>query len=128
MGSPISRTIAVFYLQFFEEIHIKQWLESKEIIYFKRYVDDILIIFDQNKTDGKTIMNKNNTDKHLEFKLSEEENTTINYLDLSMHRNTNNIYRGIYKKTTHTLMSLYNSSKHPLKKSLHHLIFIKTEC
>ena len=65
MGSPISSTIAVFYLQFFEEIHIKQWLESKEIIYYKRYVDDILIIFDQNKTDGKTIMNKNNTDKHL---------------------------------------------------------------
>jgi hypothetical protein len=51
-------------------------------------------------------MNKNNTDKHLEFKLSEEENTTINYLDLSMHRNTNNINRGIYRKTTHTLMSI----------------------
>jgi hypothetical protein len=97
-------------------------------MYYKRYVDDILI-FDQNKTDGKTIMNKNNTDKHLEFKLSEEENTTINYLDLSMHRNTNNVNRGIYRKTTHTLMLIYNSSKHPLKKkNLQLLIFIKTEC
>jgi len=50
-------TIADTYLQFFEEIYIKQWLESIEIIYYKRYVDDILIIFDRNKTDGKTIMN-----------------------------------------------------------------------
>jgi hypothetical protein len=54
-------------------MYIKQWLESKEIIYYIIYVDDILIIFEQNKTDGKTIMNHiNNIDKHLEFKLLEE--------------------------------------------------------
>ena len=41
-------------------------------------VDDILIIFDQKKTDEKTILNHmNNIDKHLEFKLSEEENNII---------------------------------------------------
>jgi hypothetical protein len=73
MGLPISSTIAEIYHHFFEEIYIKQWLESKEIIYYIIYVDDILIIFDQNKTNGKTIMNHiNNIDKHLEFKLSEE--------------------------------------------------------
>jgi len=49
-------------------MYIKQWLESKEVIYYKRYVDDILTIFDQNKTDEKTIMNHMyDTDKHLEF-------------------------------------------------------------
>jgi hypothetical protein len=41
--------------------------------YYNKYVDDILIIFHHNKTDGKTILNHmNNIDKHLEFKLSEE--------------------------------------------------------
>jgi hypothetical protein len=54
MGSPISNTIAKIYLQFLEEMHIKHWLENKEIIYYKRYVDDILIIFDQNKTNEET--------------------------------------------------------------------------
>jgi hypothetical protein len=79
MGSPISSTIAEIYLQFPEEIFIKQWLDSNEIIYYKRYVDGILIIFDQSKTDGKTIMNHmNSIDKHLQFKLSEEENNNIN--------------------------------------------------
>ena len=68
MGSPISSTIAEIYLQFLEKIYIKQWLESKEIIHHKRYVDDILIIFDQNKTNEETIINHmNNIDKHLEF-------------------------------------------------------------
>jgi len=97
-------------------------LESKEIIYNKRYVDNILIIFDQNKTDGKTIMNHmNNTDKHLEFKLSEEENNTINYLYLSIHRNTNSNDTGIYRKPTHTdvTMQLNTSSN----TNLQHLIF-----
>jgi dihydrofolate reductase len=36
----------------------------------QKYIDDILIIFDQNKRDGKTFLNHmNNIDKHLEFKL-----------------------------------------------------------
>ena len=61
MGSPIWSTMANIYLQCFEEVYIKQLLESREIIYYKRYVDDILIMFDQ-KADGKT--NMNNIGKH----------------------------------------------------------------
>jgi len=115
MGSPISSTIAEIYLQFLEEIYIKQWLESKEVIYIKRYADDILIIFDQNKTDEKTIMNYiNNTDKHLEFKLSDEENNTTNYLALSIHRNTKSSDLGNYRKPTHTDVTIQLSSNHPL--------------
>ena len=78
MESPLSSTVAEIYLQFLEEMSVKQWLESKEIIYYKRYVDDILIIFDQNKVTERITNHMNNIDKHLEFKLSEEENYTIN--------------------------------------------------
>jgi hypothetical protein len=93
-------TIAEIYLQFLEEMHIKHWLENKEIIYNKRYVDDIIIIFDQNKTNEQSILNHiNNIDKYLQFKLSTEENNLINYLHLSIYRNNNNIELGIYKKT-----------------------------
>jgi len=119
MGSPISSTKTEIYLQFLEEIFIKQWLESKETIYWKRYVDDILIIFDQNKTDGRTVMtHMNNIDKHLEFKLSEEENNIINYLDLSIHRNTNNIDIGIYRKPVHTDVIIQFPSNHSLKHKI----------
>jgi len=119
MGSPISSTIAEIYLQFLEEKYKKQWLENKGIIYCKRYIDDILIIFYQNKTDEKTILNHmNNIDKHLEFKLSEEENNTINYLDLSIHRNTNSIDLGIYRKPTRTDVTIQFSSNHPLEHKL----------
>jgi len=119
MRSPISSTIAEICLQFPEEICIKQWLESKEIIYYKRYVDDMLIIFDQNKTNEKIIMNHtHNIDKHLEFKLSEEENSSIKYLDLSIHRNTNSIDLGNYRKPTHTDVTIQFSSTHSLEPKL----------
>ena len=45
MGSPISSTLAEIYLQYFERIYIKQYLEIKNIIYYKRYVDDLFIIY-----------------------------------------------------------------------------------
>jgi len=42
-------------------------------------VDDILIIFDQNKTKENSIMNHlNNIHKYLQFRLTEEEYNNIN--------------------------------------------------
>jgi len=92
MGSPISSTVAEIYLQFLEETHTEQWSKSREVVYYKRYVDDILIIFDQNRTNEQAIINQaNSIDKHLQFRMSTEENKLTNYLDLSIHRNDNNI-------------------------------------
>jgi len=55
-GITISSTLAEIYLQFIEETHIKQLMEIQEIIYYKRYVNDILIIFDHNKINETTII------------------------------------------------------------------------
>lgn len=42
-------------------------------------------VFDQNKMNEMAVINHmNNIDKHLEFKISEEVNNSINYLDLSI--------------------------------------------
>ena len=93
---------------------------------YLEYVDDILIIFDQNKADGKTILIQiNNRDKHLEFKLLEEENNTINYLDLSIHRNTNSIDLGIYRKPTYLLIYLLTAWCRALLEQLTGLQLVK---
>jgi len=99
MGSLISSALAEIYLQYLEEMYLKHCLENKEITYCKRYVDVILIIFDQNKTCEDTIHNiMNNNDEHLEFKTSRDDNKTIYCLDLSSNRNTNNVDLNIYRK------------------------------
>jgi len=68
--------MAEVYLQYIEETYVKQWLHSKEITYYKRYVDDILIICDQNKTNKQTILYQiNKIDKNLQFKMSTKKTT-----------------------------------------------------
>jgi hypothetical protein len=114
MGSRISSTIAETYIQFLEVLHVKQWLDSKQILYYKRYVDDILIIYNQNKTNEQDISNHaNNIDKHLQFKLSTEENNLINYIDFSIYRNNSNIELGIHRNPTSTDTTIHFSSNHP---------------
>jgi retron-type reverse transcriptase len=92
MGSPISGTLVEIYLQLIEELYIKHWIESQKIVYYKRYVDDILIIFDQHITNETTITSViNNINEQLDFKATREINKSINYLDLTINRNINNI-------------------------------------
>ena len=116
MGSPIFGTLAEIYLQFFEELIIKQWMETGKITYYERYIDNIIILFDQNKNNEDSVTNyMNNRHKYLEFKLTEEENNNINYLDPTIHRNNNNLQQGIYRKPTQTDTTIHFTSKHPLE-------------
>jgi uncharacterized protein (UPF0297 family) len=113
MGSPLSGTLTEIYLQYFEEMMIKHWVETGEITCYRRYVDDIIIIFDQNKTDENTITNcMNNIHEHLEFKLTTEENNKINCLDLSIHRNNQGLQIGIYRKPTQTQPYILHPTTH----------------
>ena len=56
------------------ETDVKHWLESKELIYYKRYVDDIFIQHNQSKTNEIQIFNKiNKINKDLQTKLNTEK-------------------------------------------------------
>ena len=50
MGSPISSTVAEIFLQRSEDININKLLDTENIIFYTRYVDDILIIYDTKRT------------------------------------------------------------------------------
>jgi hypothetical protein len=114
MGSPISGTMAEIYLQYLEAKHIKHCLDNREIKIYKRYVDDILIIYDQRKTKVQTLLHQiNKVDKTLQFKISAEENNTIHYPDISIYRNNKNINIGIYRKPTETGTVIHLTSNHP---------------
>jgi hypothetical protein len=50
-------------------------MEIGEITLYRRYVDGIITIYNQNKINEVSITNyTNNMHKYLEFKLTEEEN------------------------------------------------------
>ena len=94
-------------------------MENIEITYYKIYVDDILIVFDQNKISEHTIHSfMNNLDEHLEFNMSIEENGITNYLDLSISRNAGNVDLCVYRKPIYVDIKIHFSSNHPYGHSL----------
>jgi hypothetical protein len=113
MGSPTSGTFAEIYLQLIEELYIKHGIEDQNIVYYKRYVDDIFIIFDTRRINETTI-NKvmNSIDKRLEFKITEETYNS-NYLDMTANRNKNRMEISIYRKPTSTNVTIQHTSNHP---------------
>ncbi|GFG32297.1 hypothetical protein Cfor_02694 [Coptotermes formosanus] len=48
-SSPLSGLVAEIFLQYFELHIVKHSLETKSIIFYRRYVDDILILYDESR-------------------------------------------------------------------------------
>ena len=114
MGSPLSSTMTETYLQYFEELLVKHWLESKEIIFYRQYVDDIFMIFYQRKTNTDMINNHlNKTIPHLDFTHTIEKNNSITYLDLNIQRDLQHLSLSIYRKPTQTDTTIHYTSNHP---------------
>ena len=119
MGSPISGMLAEIYLQYIENDYIKHSFDSNEIIFYRRYVYDILIIYNQNKIKEDQILVKiNNIDEHLQFKMTIEENGNIDFLDLTIHRGNKNLSISIYRKATNTDTTIHYLSNHPYEQKM----------
>jgi len=112
MGSPVSNILAEIYIQLFEELTIRQWMENGEISDYRRYLDDLIIIFYQNKINEELITNYlKNTHTYLEFKLTEEEN---NILGIFIHRKNNDLHLGIHIKPPKPDTTVQFTSNNPL--------------
>jgi hypothetical protein len=75
MGSPISDIITEIFLQCLENTHLKPTLEIKNIIFYTRYVNDIMIIYNSKEIAPETILSYNNK-MHPNYSLHLRMNTT----------------------------------------------------
>jgi hypothetical protein len=113
MGSPILSIISEIFLQHFETCILKHYLENKSLVFYKRYVDNILILYDQDKVQHHQIIRTaNNIHPNLTFNHTLEINGAINFLDLSINRTETNITIDIYRKPTAT-STVIHISNHP---------------
>ena len=119
MGSPLSGNIAEIFLQHLEQTYLKQIMDNENIIFYARYVDDILIIYNSehiSATDINTYMNR--IHPNLTFTSTQELNRTINFLDLLLTRHDNTIDKNIYRKPTTTDTTINYYSNHPLEHKM----------
>jgi hypothetical protein len=62
-------------------------LWKHQIIRYFRYVDDILIIYDKNKTNiDETLTEFNKEKTSIKFTTEKEQQNSINFLDITLHR------------------------------------------
>jgi hypothetical protein len=119
MGSPISILITEIFLQQFEDTNIKQLLDIKNLAFYTRYVDDILIIIDTTKINFHTI-NTYMSSMHNNIKVNPtyEEHSSIDFLDLSISREHKKPKVDIYRKPTTTHATINFFSNHPVEQKM----------
>jgi len=83
MGSPISGLIAEIFLQHFEDTNIKHLLDTKNLAFYTRYIDDILIIYDTTRIRSHTINTYiNNIHSNITLNPTYEQHRSIDFLTL----------------------------------------------
>jgi hypothetical protein len=103
MSAPTSSILAETYIQHIEHTQIYPILIQQQIIPYFRYVDNILIIYDQNKTNiGHTLNECNKLQQTIKFTIQKEQQESINFLDIRIHRKDKHLQYSIYRKPTQT--------------------------
>lgn len=119
MGNPLSPLLAEIFMDNLENI-ISTHPSFKYCVYWFRYVDDILVCFKGTERQLKSLHNYINTiHLNITFTTEIEVNKTINFLDLTISHNNNNIHEfAIYHKPTHTDTTIHARSFHPITHKL----------
>ena len=100
MGSPLGPTLANLFLCYHEE----KWLNDCPIQfrpkYYKRYVDDVFLMFEDRSQVKKFLRYMNSRHANINFTVEEEENGSLSFLDIAITRNEGKLTTSIHRKKT----------------------------
>lgn len=124
MGSPLSSLVAdIFMSQLEKDIMDNSHSSSFSVKFWRRYVDDIICVWDGTEPDLSRFFNEMNAyHPSMEFTL-EIGGDQIHFLDLTLHfkefdsQQKTTVFN-IYRKETFTGDSINGSSLHPQSQKL----------
>ena len=106
----------MLFLCFHEKEWLKQCPNEFRSIYYKRYVDDIFVLFENFEQTEKLMAYFNNRHKYISFSLEIEKNNKLSFLDIEVFRceKSETFLTSIYRKPTFSGMytnfkSLYSN-------------------
>jgi len=113
MVSPISSTITEVFFQNMESILMKQLFDKKNIAFYTRYVDDILLTYHSHHVTPEKIHSYiNRIHSNFQFNPTYDSNNGINFLELLTIRNQSNLPIDIYRKPAPTDTTINFLSNH----------------
>jgi hypothetical protein len=119
MGAPASSMFSELHLQYLENTTTFNLLLDYDIKGYFRYVDNTLIVYNENTTNINELLNHfNNLSPKFNFTLEKEENHKINFLDVTITRDPNKLSVDIYRKPTYTDVIIPHDSRHPKAQKL----------
>ena len=100
MGSPLGPTLANIFLGFHEKIWLADCPVQFKPKYYKRYVDDIFVLFDKLEFLDKFQEYMNRMHPNMHFTSEVERNDSLPFLDVNVIRDVNMFMTSIYRKPT----------------------------
>ncbi|XP_023232189.1 uncharacterized protein LOC111632068 [Centruroides sculpturatus] len=95
MGSVIGPKLADICMASIDE----KIFQYQGIVFYTRYVDDILVLYDSNNVTAENIKDyANSLNKNIKFTYEEEKNYEINYLDVIITRKNETLLFRKYEK------------------------------
>jgi hypothetical protein len=114
MGAPTSAILSEIYLQNLECTKIIKVLTDNNVLGYFRYVDDILIVYNDTSTDVQEVYRAfNSLTTTIRFTTENETDNKIKFLDITIHKERNIFSFNIFRKTTATDIIIPKDSCHP---------------
>ena len=119
MGAPTSSIFSEIYLQYLEDTKFLDILTRHHILGYFRYADDILVVYNSSDADIHTVLDLfNDTSKALTFTMEMEKENNINFLDISILKNSESFEFKIHRKPTAADTIIPSDSNHPPEHKL----------
>ena len=100
MGSPLRPTLANIFLCHHEEIWINDCPKQFKPRYYRRYVDDLFILFNDPNHVNKFEKYLNSRHKSMKFTKEIEQENSLSFLDIRITRKTDIFETSVYRKPT----------------------------
>ncbi|XP_067131689.1 uncharacterized protein [Centruroides vittatus] len=116
MGSPMSGLLCELVVKKIEEKVLHSFRNS--IVYYKRYVDDILIIWRSNRGISTFIERINDNEDGLRLKLEQKSSVEVHFLDINIAFKRGHLSTKVYTKPTHSPLYIPPQSNDPFRYKL----------
>ena len=101
MGSPLAPVLANLFMGYHEQLWLSDPLVPK-VLYYRRYVDDTLCLFDNENLAMSFFNFINSQHPNIKFTFEKETNGKISFLDVLISKSSNEFITSVFHKKTYT--------------------------